>query len=491
MAQGMKGREMTRKSLSRSESGAAIAIAAVLLLGFAFTAIAVVKLNYTPEWKIDAEREHSYEVWSSMEEVKTRADIFSRFMYSDTNYPYGLSATVPFSMGGGEIPVFEPSKSNSKLAVNDENCTMIITLPTHPDDPRIVDCGGITYYSENTQYPDQVFRYENGALILSQGKNSQMKREPSFDIERNQEDNYTLTINAINLIGGPASMSSSTSTALRLTGCSIEPVLNSDVYTEAEGAIHSFDLTVRTRYIDAWATCLNSTAKDAGLEYDTDYRVTYPDTDCVCLSFLQGNNPERNNTYNLSVNKTVLCAELGRREGVLPGGSRTMRLKQWYYFDTFTGIINGAALSPSPNPVLLRDYDSAQSSLPSGNFPGVELIPYNSKNEFSKRIGKNENIDLSFKINGYTEFESTPSQATILMVYRYERENTSGAKMEMSFAGANLPSINKLPDNWRVYNQTVSISPSSPSDLAFNLKVSSSNNEQGTFHIDYLTFYLS
>jgi hypothetical protein len=295
---------MARKNLFKSESAAAIAIAAVLLLGLAFTAISVVKLNYAPEWKIDAERDYSYETWSSMEEVKTRADIFTQVMNSDINYPYGLSATVPFKMGGGDVPVFEPSKSNSKLAVNTENCTMNITFRTHSFNEN---CGGVTYYSENRQYPNQVFRYENGALILDQDSNSQMKRNPSFNIQKNMSNyNYTVTINAINLTGKPESISSSTLTALRLTGCSTDHVLNSDVYTEAEGDISSFNLNISTHYTEAWTTYLNNTAKDAGLVYKTDYTLESIPNDHVCISFL----PTGNN-YSIYVNKTVLCAELG------------------------------------------------------------------------------------------------------------------------------------------------------------------------------------
>lgn len=199
---------MSRKSLFKSESAAVVAIAAVLLLWLAFTLISVVKLNHAPEWKIDAEREYSYDAWSSMKDVKTRADIFTRFMESDAGYPYGLSAIVPFKMGGGDVPVFEPSKSNSKLAVNTEECTMTITFANHIFPP--VDCGGVTYYSENRQYPDQVFRYENGALILAQGENSQMKRGPLFNIQENM-GNYTVTINVINLTGDSESISASTS----------------------------------------------------------------------------------------------------------------------------------------------------------------------------------------------------------------------------------------------------------------------------------------
>jgi len=298
---------MSRKSLLKSESAAAVAIAAVLLLGLAFTIISVVKLNYAPEWKIDAEKDYSYDAWSNMEDVKTRADIFTWFMISDINYPGGLSATVPFSMGGGDVPVFEPSKSNSKLAVNTEECIISISLAKYPT-PQTVDCGGVTYYSENRQYPDQVFRYENGALILAQGENSQMKRNPSFDIEKiDTNGNYTVTINAINLTGEPKSVSSSTSTALRLTGDSIKPFLNSSKDHPGEN-IDAFNLSISTHYTDAWATYLNNTAKEKGLVYNTDYTIGSIPGDYVCISFL----PAGNN-YSIYANQTILCAELGRK----------------------------------------------------------------------------------------------------------------------------------------------------------------------------------
>ncbi|MDI9394325.1 MAG: hypothetical protein QM426_02435 [Euryarchaeota archaeon] len=306
---------MSRKSLLKSESAAALAIAAVLLLGIAFTIISVVKLNYVPEWKIDAEKDYSYDAWSNMEDVKIREEIFTRYMSLDINNTGRLSATVPFSMGGGEVPVFEPSKSNSKLAVNTEKCTISIILPNHA--PYTVDCGGITYYSENRQYPNQVFRYENGALILAQGENSQMKRNPSFYIKKNGTNgNYIVTIKAISLTGEPKSVSSSTSTGLRLTGDSIKPILNNSDSTGKN--IKFFNLSISTHYTDAWANYFNSTAKGAGLVYDTDYTIVPIPKDHVRISFLSAGN-----NYDIYANQTILSAELGRKigGGSLPGGS--------------------------------------------------------------------------------------------------------------------------------------------------------------------------
>jgi hypothetical protein len=54
------------------------------------------------------------------------------------------------------FPVFEPSKSNSKLGRKHRRMYNEHTFGNHTLDP--VDCGGVTYYSENRQYPDQNFQ---------------------------------------------------------------------------------------------------------------------------------------------------------------------------------------------------------------------------------------------------------------------------------------------------------------------------------------------
>lgn len=484
MNQGTKGNEMSRKSLLKSESAAAIAIAAVLLLGLAFTMISVVKLNHAPEWKIDAERDYSYDAWGNMEDVKTRIDLFTRFMDSNSNYSgYGLSATVPFSMGGGDVPVFEPSKSNSKLSVNNEEYTMNITLANHSFSHKI-DCGGVTYYSENRQYPDQVFRYENGALIMAQGESSQMKRKPSFDIQKIDNENYAITINAINLTGETTSVSSSTLAALRLTGCSINPTLNSSTDYLNE-SINSFNLSICTRYTDAWATYLNDTAKEAGLEYGTDYQITYPDSGCVCLSFL----PTGNN-YSIYVNKTIIGAEFGvgnnfNYADYVPGGgsipnSNIMELNKPYYFNTVS--ITGIDLSS------LRDCGSgADLSIQS---TGQALSGYSQSSNIVTYNLKDSSFEPTFGFSGFTEFESQPSSATILMIYRPKFKEPD--YQDTNISGKSLPELTgDKDDTWYLYKQaTTNLSISDPSNLTYYIKIGKENGNK-YIDIDYLAIYLS
>ncbi len=480
-----KRKEVAQKSLFKSESAAFTAIAAVLLLGLAFTIISVVKLNYVPEWKIDAEREYSYDAWSDMEEVKTRGDIFTRFMDSDINYPYGLSATVPFGMGGGEIPVFEPSKSNGKLTVNTEECRMDITFGNHA--PYTVECGGITYYSENRQYPNQVFRYENGALILAQGENSQMKRMPLFNIKEDMS-NYTVTINAINLSGEPASISANTFTALRLTGNRSCAYLNSDVYTtEANESIDSFNLTIYTQYTDAWTTYLNNTdswttylnsTTKKELEYGIDYTIDSTD-DYVRLSFLPASNP-----YNIYFNKTELCAELAG--GVLTGGTTqsgsVMELGIWHYFDTVSDSNYDEYIDD------LKDHGSGVNF--SSQSTGEELTGYSpSSNIFPFSLNDNPS-ELTFRFSNFTTFESKPSSVTLVMIYQPTVENPQC--QDMSIAGKSVPMLTGNSKNtWYLYNQTVDVTGISmdyPSDLTYYIKINKENSKY--INIDYLAVRL-
>jgi len=298
---------------SRSESAAVTAIAAVLLLAIVFTVLSVVRLGYVPEWKSNAEQNYVYDSWDDMAGVKTRVDILSTYMSSSNYSAYGLSATVPFNLGGGEVTVFEPSKSEGKLEVNTERCAMTITplSATQTIKPYTFECGGITCYLENREYPDQVFRYENGALILANDESSVMKQFPALYIkeDENKTGKYTFLIRAVQLLGKQNSVSSNTVVPLRLTGWGIDPVHDSQEYEDLGTNITGFNLTIATKYPDAWASYFNETAQDKGFEYGKDYTVEYlPESGSVRFSFLASGGKAFERLY---VSKTIIGAELG------------------------------------------------------------------------------------------------------------------------------------------------------------------------------------
>jgi len=295
------------KSLSKSELAASTVIASVLLLSILFTIFAVVRIAYVPEWKTDAEQSHMSEVQRDMTGLKSTVDMIIFLTATNTSYSARPPITVPFSMGGGEISILEPSKSSGTLSINTRSYKMTI-IPTVGNETSI-NSNITTYHSNNRQYVDQVFRYENGAVILVQDDRSLMTQFPTLiSINQISEHNYNVLIQAINLSGNSDSISSEIYTYLKLTGSQPNDI---DL-----GNINSFDCIISTKYPDAWESYfkenLNEISKEAGLKYGTDFILDPKDySDKVHLKFLAGN--KNQNNYRLSIREYVIMAEIGAR----------------------------------------------------------------------------------------------------------------------------------------------------------------------------------
>ncbi|MGI5990757.1 MAG: hypothetical protein ACOX79_00750 [Methanosarcina sp.] len=448
---------------SKSESAAATAILAILLLGFVFTVISVVKLGYVPEWKSAAEHDNTYDIWDDMSGVKIRVDMLSNLMESGNYSPNSFSSTVPFNIGGGEVLVFEPSKSNGRLELNTERCKMTILNP-HYD----FECNGISCSLGNRQYPDQVFRYENGALILADGKSSIMKQSPIFTIEENEtkNGNYTVAIRLVRLLGKPNSVSSNSIIPLRLTGWETTPIYDSN--NSNNTSIETLDLTITTKYPDAWFVYFNETAQDKGLEYGRDYDIKlYPNF--VRFSFLSNNNKTLERLY---LSEAVISAE------IIPFRYQNMmKLNQWYCFDTVSDT--------RIDLYRLRDYGSPVDLSIQNTQALSKYSP--SSNIFTHDL-KNNPLESVFGFSSFTEFESQPSSAKILMIYRLPDLNNPPY---MIFTGNALDPLTEDNGNsWYLYTKTVSAaSINDPSDLGFYLKIDAENGRK--IDIDYLGVYLS
>jgi hypothetical protein len=140
-------RDKTRSEetfFSHSESATATVIGAVILLGIIFSVLTLICVFYIPEWKSDAEYSHMGDICDDMAEVKSKIDMMSIILASSPNSssinsPYPSSSapqliiSVPFHMGGGDLPLIGPIKSSGSLAVNQENFTMTILIVSSED----------------------------------------------------------------------------------------------------------------------------------------------------------------------------------------------------------------------------------------------------------------------------------------------------------------------------------------------------------------------
>ncbi|MGB9927500.1 MAG: hypothetical protein ACPK85_03725 [Methanosarcina sp.] len=309
------GNNMNEKKISNnlfnSESAAATVIAAVLLLSIIFTIFAIVRIGYVPEWKTNAEKIHMDIVQKDMVELKSSIDMIVRSMNSPDYPGQTYPVTVPFTLGGGEIPILEPSKSSGALSINTEPCHITITRNSSiTGSPQILadlTLGGVTCHSNNKQYVDQDYRYENGALILRQGNKSLMKQTPSFIIYETKEGNYNVLIQTINIVGDNKTFFSNSDTSLRLKGIKFE----SNPTIEGE-YIDSFSCTITTKYPDAWKSYLEETAKEAGLTYPEDYSLNKTNSG-IYFRFTPADGKIIN---SLNISKSIIHTETGNKNTI-------------------------------------------------------------------------------------------------------------------------------------------------------------------------------
>lgn len=291
---------------SHSESATATTIGAVLLLGIIFSVLTLVYVEYIPEWKSDAEYSHMGDVCEDMAEVKSKIDMMSIILASNPNSSYVNSSnpsssvpqlimTVPIRMGGGDLPIIGPIKSSGGLAVNKENCTMGIVVVKNPGGStnysQLIDCGTITYNSQNRYYVDQKFSYENGALILDQKRTHDQKEQsvmmlyPSIRFSKALDSGYNVSkynvsINAVRVFQKPyvpaEVISSNRGCSLRLIGINYRSLYDSNTAGEN---LTKVELTIYTKYPEAWKQYFLKAVKDANINPSTDCDIKQGEQD--------------------------------------------------------------------------------------------------------------------------------------------------------------------------------------------------------------------
>jgi len=311
-----KSLQVSKPFFLRSESASSTVVGAVLLLAIIVMVLSVIRLGYVPEWKNDAEYSHMNDVWGDMTDLKSKIDLMTIVLASDpdslnTDSSNDITMSVPFHMGGGDLPLIGTIKSSGTLSVNKDECVM--TLIPYGGNATNISCSTISYNSQNRYYVDQNFIYEGGALILSQGDQSSMMLYPSIHFSRGSTNKYTVSINAVEIYkkqyAAPDIISSNTGCSLRLTGQSFHPLYDS---TDSNETARSFNLTIETTHPDAWHLYLKETMADARIE---DYELKTPTNTSVRLIFptnlTDGVSPAGESLERLYVSKTVVKAEPG------------------------------------------------------------------------------------------------------------------------------------------------------------------------------------
>ncbi|MEA1863747.1 MAG: hypothetical protein U9N46_00880 [Euryarchaeota archaeon] len=302
---------MNPGSVTESNSAIATVISAVLVLGLIVTATTMLHVYYIPAWKSDSECAHLTDVQVEMSDLKSRIDILSALLAVDPESTAYMS--MPIELGGGDIPIIGTIKSSGMLAVNVNDCGIVVVSSnkTHHtvynSGTDLTHLGAIHYHSRNNYYIDQMFECENGALIIVQDNRSLMKLSPAITITKNAAtDNISVAVNAIKLIGEKRTISSTVVEEVMLTSNTSSELFSSgnDLFN-----VSTVDITMYTNYPDAWETYFNTTAENADLGYGSsnDYTIT-SDVTSVTLS-VSGRAGE--DDISLHVNRITIDASVG------------------------------------------------------------------------------------------------------------------------------------------------------------------------------------
>ena len=288
----------------RSEFASSTVVGAVLLLAIIVSVFSVISLGYIPEWKNDAEYSHMNDVWEDMADLKSKIDLMTIALAADPDSQNNeITMSVPFHMGGGDLPIIGTIKSSGTLSVNKNICEITVVPNSNTSLKKEITCGSVSYTSQNRHYVDQDFIYEGGALILSQGEQSSMMLYPSIRFSRTLANEYNVSIHVVEIDKKPIApadiISSNTGCSLRLTGEKFEPLYDSDNIT-------SFTLTVNTNHPEAWYLYLKETMEDARIK---NYDLPQPTDNTVSLTFpSESGGKDLNRLY---VSKTIVKAEPG------------------------------------------------------------------------------------------------------------------------------------------------------------------------------------
>lgn len=221
----------------------------VLVISLIVVIIGVVNSIYIPQWMKTAEFQHMNEVSNQFAQMKSALDI-----QSITNSSSAVSSIV--TMGTTEIPFFGVHQSFDELSIPSDSCTFLITNDSGPD--LMYSSDSIMFTSHNTNFVDQSYIYEAGALILNQVDNNVLLGRPSILVT---EYGKNLTISFINVSAGTGANNFASGRGTYVIYTQI--IQNNQQYILMQNVTN---ITIETNYPDAWYNAFNVTLLHSGIE---------------------------------------------------------------------------------------------------------------------------------------------------------------------------------------------------------------------------------
>jgi hypothetical protein len=269
----------------KTDNGVVGIFTVVLIISLIVVVLGVVNTVYVPQWMKTAEFQHMNEVSNQFAQMKSALDV-----QSITNGSSAVSSLV--TMGTFEIPFFGVHQSFDELSIPSKTCTILISNSSAPD--LLYSTDSITFTSHNTNFVDQSYIYEAGALILNQGNNSVLLGRPSILVTEYGK-NLTISFINVSLGAGADNFASGRGTYIIYS----QVIENNKHYTLKQNVT---DITIKTNYPDAWCDAFNVTL----LHSNITNKITKPTKSSVIVNFID----EDGDYYNVFIREIKITADL-------------------------------------------------------------------------------------------------------------------------------------------------------------------------------------
>jgi len=171
---------MRKVSLRRGDDAVAASIGTMLAVLVMLSLLTMITTSWAPEWTKGKEADHMRVVESQMSNLKALVD--SLTLSGNTN----AVVSSPITLGSSGVPLFSSTASGTislRSSYSDGFNTFNVTNSTGRF--QRVAYGSIVYESHNTEFVDQEYYYEAGAILINQGKDYVVSIGPSIIIQNN------------------------------------------------------------------------------------------------------------------------------------------------------------------------------------------------------------------------------------------------------------------------------------------------------------------
>jgi FlaG/FlaF family flagellin (archaellin) len=169
---------MRRGAFKRDDETVASSIGTMLAILVILALITMLTTGWAPEWTKSKESEHLRVVEGQVSNLKALMDQLSLSSNTET------MVSTPITLGSAGFPLFSSDASGTiSLVSTDSNDFNRYSLVNSTGLFERVAYGSIVYESHNTEYVDQKFRYENGAIVISQDDGEVVTTGPAMIVQ--------------------------------------------------------------------------------------------------------------------------------------------------------------------------------------------------------------------------------------------------------------------------------------------------------------------